>query len=130
MWQQATDLYKVHASVERDGGHGAGVIVRHLHGPVPLAAVPIQEHPEPRSDQLIQGRNLLHVHRQLEGDVAQQGGGNVASGSRVGTQPLQRPYQRRQNPQEGRRSLYRKHILDIGMQSALESRVWQSKPYP
>lgn len=71
-------LYEVHASVEGDGGHRPGVVVRHLHGPVPLATVTIQQHSEASSDQLVESRNSLHVHCQLEGDVAQQGGGDVA----------------------------------------------------
>ena len=61
-----------------DGGHGAGVVVWHLHRPVPLTAVPIEKHTEASPDQLVERRNLLHVDCELEGDVAQQGGGNVA----------------------------------------------------
>lgn len=93
-------LYEVHASVERNGGHGASVVVRHLHCPVPLAAVAIEQHSEASSDQLIESRNLLHVHCELEGDVSQQRGGNVASCASAWTQVLQSPHQRGKDPQE------------------------------
>lgn len=89
MHQWQTYLYDVHASVEGDGGHGACVVVGHLHGPVPLAAVTIQQHPQARLGQLIQGGDLLHVHCELEGDVAQQGGGDVAGCTHSGPQPVQ-----------------------------------------
>lgn len=95
----------MHASVERNGGHGASVIVRHLHCPVPLATVAIEQHSEASSDQLIESRNLLHVHCQLEGDVPQQRGGNVASCASAWTQVLQSPHQRGKNPQERKGSL-------------------------
>lgn len=84
-----TDLYDVHASVERDGGHGACVVVRHLHGPVPLAAVTIQQHPQAGLGQLVESGDLLHVHCELEGDIAQQGGGDVAGCTHPGPQPVQ-----------------------------------------
>ena len=67
-----TYLCKVHASVEGDRRHGACIVVRHAHGLVPFTAVPIQQHPDACSDYLIDGRDLLHVYRQLEGHVAQQ----------------------------------------------------------
>ncbi|KAA6423741.1 MAG: hypothetical protein FRX49_06312 [Trebouxia sp. A1-2] len=77
-------LDEVHAGVERDRGHGACVVVRHLHGSVPLAAVTIQQHSDASPHQLIQRRNLLHVHCQFEGNVTQQGGGDVAGGPHPG----------------------------------------------
>lgn len=93
-------LYEVHASVEGNGGHGASIVVGHLHCPVPLATVAIEQHSEASSDQLIESRNLLHVNCELEGDVPQQRGGNVASGTSAWTQVLQSPHQRGKNPQE------------------------------
>ena len=98
MGQQRHYLDEVHASVEGDGGHGACVVVWHLHGSVPLAAVSIQQHPDASPHQLIQSRNLLHVHRQFEGDITQQGGGDVAGGPHPGSDPVQSPYQGRQHP--------------------------------
>jgi len=35
----------VQASIDRDGGHGGGAVVGHLHGAVPLADIPIQAAP-------------------------------------------------------------------------------------
>lgn len=104
-------LYEVHASVERNGGHGARVVVRHLHCPVPLTTVAIEQHSEASSDQLIESRNLLHVHGELESDVAQQRGGDVASCAPAWPQDLQSPHQRGQNPQERKGSLQTKQVL-------------------
>ena len=67
-----THLHKMHASVEADGRHGACVVVWHAHGLVPLTAVSIEQQPDASPDNLVDGRDLLHVHCELEGDVSQQ----------------------------------------------------------
>lgn len=103
------DLYDVHASVEGNGWHRAGVVVGHLHGSVPLAAVTVQQHPQAGFGQLIQGWDLLHVHCQLEGDVAQQGGGDVAGRPHSRPDPVQSPHQWRQEQQERQSSLHSSH---------------------
>ena len=51
------DLDEVGARVQGDGGHGVGVVVRHLHRPVPLAGVAVQQQPQART------RHLLHTPR-------------------------------------------------------------------
>lgn len=99
-------LYEVHASVEGDGGHGACVVVWHLHCPIPLATVPIEKHTEASSDQLVERRDLLHIDCELESDVAQQGGGDVASCASAWSQNLQGPHQGWQDPHERKGSLH------------------------
>ncbi len=99
-------LYEMHASVEGNRRHGASVVVGHLHGTVPLAAIPIQQDPDAGPDNLIQGWDLLHVYCELEGDVTQQGGGDVASCPHPRPCPMEGPDQWGKYPQEWCSSLW------------------------
>ena len=123
-WEQY--LYEVHASVKRNGGHGACVVVRHLHCPVPLTAIAIEKHSEASSDQLIESRNLLHVHCELECDVAEQRGGDVASCASAWAKDLQSPHQRGQDPQERKGSLQTKQVLLLRQLHQTAQSLWFS----
>ena len=51
-------LDEVQAGVQGDGGHGAGVVVRQLHGPVPLAGIPVEQQPQGGSHHLLRPHML------------------------------------------------------------------------
>lgn len=100
-----TCLNEVHAGVEGDGGHGAGVVVGHLDGAVPLGGVAVEQQAQRGARQLVQRGDLLQVPRQLEGQVAQQRGGNEHCSARARPQPRQQPQYYRRPPQERVRHL-------------------------
>ena len=47
--EQAAHLNEVRAGMEGHRRHGVRVVVGHLHRPVPLAGVPVQQQPQPGS---------------------------------------------------------------------------------
>lgn len=93
-------LDEVHAGVEGDGGHGACVVVGHLDGAVPLGRVAIEQQAQRGARQLVQRGDLLQVPGQLEGQVAQQRGGDQHRRARPRPQPHQQPQYYWRPPQE------------------------------
>ena len=120
-------LDEVHAGVEGDGGHGAGVVVGHLDGAVPLGGVAVEEQAQRGARQLMQGRDLLQVPGQLEGQVAQQRGGDQHRGARPRPQPRQQPQYYRRPPQERVRHLRTNSCVTSAPSSAS---TCSHKPHP
>ena len=93
-------LDEVHAGVQGDGRHGAGVVVGHLDGAVPLGGVAVEQQAQRSACQLMQRGDLLQVPGQLKGQVAQQRRGDQHRRARAWPQLCQRPQHPRGAPQE------------------------------
>ena len=92
--------------MQGDGRHGLGVVVGHLNGAVPLADVPVEQHAQGHTRQLMHGGNLLQVPLQLKGQEAQHAGRQQHGCTQARPEALHRPVHRRQEPHEGVRDLY------------------------